>query len=148
MFKNAKVPPPSEVAVLYRYRVLVQANQSQIEAVEGVDPRPPAQVRDAWIAASRATTERNRLNDHRRVLANMQNNALGKKIEDGLEQAELNDVKAPPEDCGDESEQLVLAGRPDGGGYFSVVAGLVVGIACDGVADLGPLDTWKRTERP
>jgi hypothetical protein len=79
--------------------------------------------------------ERGRHQEHGATLANMKNEALNKRVSDGLEDAqalEISDITPPPVEFAAADEQLVLAGREDGSGYVSVVAGSVLGIACDG----------------
>lgn len=128
----------SQAPEFFNYVVYVQAQGSDIEIVEGSDPRPPAEVRAAWLKATRVYLERGWRAERAGMLANMRNQALGKKVEDGLADVTLEDVEAPPENYASADEQLCLAGRgrEDGAGYVSVWARLVVGVACRG---RGPL---------
>lgn len=118
---------------LFSYRLLVQVDGTEIVRMAGADPRPPADLREAWIRACNAMAERKRQAQHLEMVANMRNGRVGKRLEDGmLEEIGEEDVVPPPQDMGRVEEQLCLAGREDGSGYVSVVAGLVLGIECTG----------------
>lgn len=124
----------------YHYTVFIQAQGSDVREVGAIDTRTPAQVHRAWIAASATASQRVVELDRAALHADLRNEMVRKRAKEGIvdpEEIELDDVSPPPDGSAKEDEQLRFAGRPDGTGWLVVVAGLVMGIACEG-PDRGP----------
>ena len=119
---------------LFAYRVFV-AMAGPIHEVPVLDPRPPAAIDAMWLEASAAQQRRSRTADHQYEFARLKNKALEEKAKDpalGTE-VELGDVASPPMELAGANEILRFQGAPDGKGYAALIAGLAVGIVCEGV---------------